>query len=653
MSLCLQYLLSSPVSLRNSISTPYEDGSPIPERIARARANSSRGNASPFSPAGDSDHLPRMTTRMMSPDPDDISDGSPVSRRTFRRFGSPSYSRSGSPMSSPQPREDAIEEMKRRFLRQSTPSSDPPTTMELPTQKTPTRRSTSRPRASDAGTPTSPRGTPGRGEIDDLDDLKVQPLRTLRMSSSVSSLRTSQHRDRLGGIESSLQHDETTSATTDLSLDSRRVESTNPNDELEKLIESLHRDRTGDAEVESFIGSDPTTILSDLIDLSSPEKPNDVNPRATSTGPMSQIPVPIRPLTRSHAAFRDELRISGNTSSMPLPREYDTSVPPTPDLADFSDAMSNTASSGPSTPPSASPSSLRSKEEGETSAQKLSQIKDTLRVLNENATTPTSKSKTANISSPTPLSTEARCARCNLPLFNLKDGGKFVSVPEEPSNAGAPPKTYHTACFTCKKCGGSFEERDGGQAVFVRGEDGPCHVEVSASINIWKIFDFQFACMQCAPPQKISIRPAPSAIPKLMPSPVNKSPGTKPNLNVKSRPYVSTSSRYDPPPPTAPPTSASFTFPPPRFGGSSSCPGCHKAVAVMERGVVQGPQGTKWHAACLICGGHEAKGRRKEAGKPGCAKKLDSAAKTDNDGQVWCRECLVSLVICSGSCTPC
>lgn len=63
----------------------------------------------------------------------------------------------------------------------------------------------------------------------------------------------------------------------------------------------------------------------------------------------------------------------------------------------------------------------------------------------------------------------------------------------------------------------------------------------------------------------------------------------------------------------------------------------------MERGVVQGPQGTKWHGTCLLCGGKDAKGRRKEAGKPGCGKKLDSAAKTDIDGRVWCRECLLLL----------
>lgn len=63
----------------------------------------------------------------------------------------------------------------------------------------------------------------------------------------------------------------------------------------------------------------------------------------------------------------------------------------------------------------------------------------------------------------------------------------------------------------------------------------------------------------------------------------------------------------------------------------------------MERGVVPGPQGLKWHGGCLICGGQGAKGRRKEDGKAGCGKKLDSAAKIDAEGGVWCRECLVSL----------
>lgn len=88
----------------------------------------------------------------------------------------------------------------------------------------------------------------------------------------------------------------------------------------------------------------------------------------------------------------------------------------------------------------------------------------------------------------------------------------------------------------------------------------------------------------------------------------------------------------DQPPRTAPPLSRPF----PRFGGSESCPGCHRPVSLMEYGVVPGPQNSRWHATCLVCGGKGAKLPR-----PGCGKKLDSAAKTDHDGGVWCRECMV------------
>lgn len=90
----------------------------------------------------------------------------------------------------------------------------------------------------------------------------------------------------------------------------------------------------------------------------------------------------------------------------------------------------------------------------------------------------------------------------------------------------------------------------------------------------------------------------------------------------------------DQPPRTAPPLSRPF----PRFGGSESCPSCHRPVSLMEYGVVPGPQNSRWHSACLVCGGKGAKLPR-----PGCGKKLDSAAKTDRDGGVWCRECMVRL----------
>ncbi|KAJ7293370.1 hypothetical protein C8J57DRAFT_1268861 [Mycena rebaudengoi] len=111
------------------------------------------------------------------------------------------------------------------------------------------------------------------------------------------------------------------------------------------------------------------------------------------------------------------------------------------------------------------------------------------------------------------------------------------------------------------------------------------------------------------------------------------------------------SSKYDPPPFTAPPTSTPSAFP--RFGTNNSCPGCHKSVSPMERGVVPGPQGSCWHATCLVCGGKKeiAKGwnaragDQKKKGVPGCGKKLDSAAEGDGEGGIWCRKCSLLLPV--------
>jgi hypothetical protein len=64
----------------------------------------------------------------------------------------------------------------------------------------------------------------------------------------------------------------------------------------------------------------------------------------------------------------------------------------------------------------------------------------------------------------------------------------------------------------------------------------------------------------------------------------------------------------------------------------------------MERGVVPGPHGQRWHSSCLVCGGRQAKGRggRRVNGQPGCGKQLDSSAKRDTStGGVWCRDCMV------------
>jgi hypothetical protein len=84
--------------------------------------------------------------------------------------------------------------------------------------------------------------------------------------------------------------------------------------------------------------------------------------------------------------------------------------------------------------------------------------------------------------------------------------------------------------------------------------------------------------------------------------------------------------------------------PVPRFGTTTPCPGCSQSVSPMERGVVPGPQGQRWHSSCLVCGGKQAKGRggRRVNGQPGCGKQLDSSAKRDTGtGGVWCRDCLV------------
>ena len=144
---------------------------------------------------------------------------------------------------------------------------------------------------------------------------------------------------------------------------------------------------------------------------------------------------------------------------------------------------------------------------------------------------------------------------------------------------------------------------------------------------------------QCAPPENIKIRQTPGSKPTSIPSSKISSAPTYAPVRMSS--LLATSL---PPPTTCPAATSSF----PRFGSSAACPGCNKSVSAMERGVVPGPQGTRWHSICLVCGGKDAtnrKGRREDDKQPGCGKKLDSAAKGDGEGGVWCRECLVGLAL--------
>ena len=175
-----------------------------------------------------------------------------------------------------------------------------------------------------------------------------------------------------------------------------------------------------------------------------------------------------------------------SVSGTSLATDYtSSSIPPTPDLAaDFYDAA--TQSSGPSTPPSLSPPSKRRRAKAEKDAVISHHTGEPERATptktKSRATTPTAKACTLlphDISIPDPLPADSRCARCSQPLFSKKDGGKFVTVPEQPSSSGLPPKTYHTSCFRCTVCDWLFEDKDGGRAVFVRGPSGAYHVEVS------------------------------------------------------------------------------------------------------------------------------------------------------------------------------
>ena len=288
-----------------------------------------------------------------------------------------------------------------------------------------------------------------------------------------------------------------------------------------------------------------------------------------------------------------ELRTTASVGSFQEPDAFLS----TPELgSDFSDC---TSTSGPSTPPSLPLSPPTRPEDGK--AVKLEEVEDPTPLR----TTPTPalqpKRPSTTIATPTTITSDARCSRCNLLLLN-RNGTKFVTVPEDDPKKS--PKLYHTHCFRCCGCRGAFEDVQGGKATFVKTDQGVCHV-------------------RCAPKETKTI------------------PSSRAATNFFDGTSTSISKRFEQPPMTAPANQTSF----PRFGGSASCPGCLKAVSPMEWGVVPGPSGTRWHSACLSCGGKNRRGRagRRKPGEPGCGKKLDSAAKSDPDGGVWCRECWVCL----------
>ncbi|CAA7266571.1 unnamed protein product [Cyclocybe aegerita] len=232
-------------------------------------------------------------------------------------------------------------------------------------------------------------------------------------------------------------------------------------------------------------------------------------------------------------------------------------------------------------------------------------------------------------SSPVTVSASSTCGRCSKPILNPRQGGQFVTIPGADENT--VPQLYHSDCFKCSVCDKGFNDAKKGQVSFVQGPNGPCHP-------------------QCTPTERFVVRMPPQVKSLPMSPPPSESLEPRPLSTIRSNaPMPPPSSRFERPlaPPHSP-TKPSHL----RFGGQATCPGCQKPVSPMERGVVPGPQGSRWHSSCLVCGGRKEVttvmllGRPREErkkGEPGCGKKLDSAAKSDGEGGVWCRECLLLL----------
>lgn len=222
------------------------------------------------------------------------------------------------------------------------------------------------------------------------------------------------------------------------------------------------------------------------------------------------------------------------------------------------------------------------------------------------------------------------CSQCRQKIFVGGEGGQFITIPSDDTHL--PSQIYHVNCFKCVVCQGLFEGSKSGKAAFVKVDDGPCHVDCAP-----------------APAKKVTTRLScnPGDFDANVPFP---SPSTPVTPKSPFQSTTQSSSRLDRPANTISPVVTLSR----RFGSTTFCPGCKITVFPMEHGVVPGPQGTRWHASCLVCGGKRrsttssASGvwrsrQDSDKGGVGCGKRLDSAARCIPDGSIWCRECLLLL----------
>jgi len=170
------------------------------------------------------------------------------------------------------------------------------------------------------------------------------------------------------------------------------------------------------------------------------------------------------------------LRHKDSTSSIQTDRDSMLSLSSAASIPSLASDHSDTAtiSSGPSSPP---PSLSLSGEQEDLAG--LSSLSLSSRLSERPDLSRGTGPNNIHVRNPLP---DAKCAKCSLPLFDVKHGGRYVSVPE-PSSTGSSPRIYHADCFRCRICNGLFEGKEAGRAVFVRGVRGACHLSVGDFIS--------------------------------------------------------------------------------------------------------------------------------------------------------------------------
>ena len=198
------------------------------------------------------------------------------------------------------------------------------------------------------------------------------------------------------------------------------------------------------------------------------------------------LETPTKSLMR-YSDFR-LLRHKDSTSSIQTDRDSTLSLSSAGSIPSLASDHSDTAtiSSGPSSPPP----SLSGEQEDLLGLSSLSlsssHSEQSIKLVSSDSRSPdlSRGTRPSDIYAHTSLP-DAKCAKCSRPLFDMKHGGRYVSVPE-PSSSGSSPRMYHADCFRCRICNGLFEGKEAGRAVFVRGVRGACHLSVGVFISSYQ-----------------------------------------------------------------------------------------------------------------------------------------------------------------------